>query len=72
MQSHRIRTNPDGIYLELEDDRWIPIMNADISHDSIHDFINEENAEGRHLLSYATRAFHIGMIPDWEETVTIL
>lgn len=70
MKEHKVREmkpedNPatgDLVYwVELESDRWLPLKEIP-THDAIHSFLDDEKKRGKHTISFATRAFRIGII----------
>jgi len=77
MKEHRVRKvpspnpeeNPTDIYfVEAEKDSWhevAPFEVCDDAHEAIHNLLDENKKEI--ALTYATRAFDIGLIKNWEE-----
>ena len=73
METHRIRsakstdkkTQPH-VFLEIEKDTWLEVMPA-FDHCSIHKLLADEKRKGIHYIRFASRAFHIGLINNWDE-----
>ena len=74
MEKHRVRSyasiddNPDpGYFVEIRADQWLEVAVLP-SHEAI-----EEHVSGGELyLTYATRAFNIGIVKDWTELEPIV
>jgi len=61
MNKHRIRSADNVLWIELTNDSWIPVTNEldEISHDSIHEFIDDNFTDNGGIITYHTRSFHI-------------
>ena len=78
MKTHRVRScNPiDGTinrhwFIEIEEDRWLPVASIEINgpniHRRIHGHLEHERVSNTISIGFATRAFNIGIIKDWQE-----
>ena len=79
MKLHRARTAKPQIdgqtephhFIELEADIWVEVSDLDFTHEAIHRFLEKEREEGVFHLRYASNAFRVGLVRDWEEAKPI-
>ena len=58
-------------FIELEPDSWIEVGDLSFQHKAIHRFLEKEQEEQVFHLRFASRAFHIGLVRDWEDLTPI-
>jgi|TARA_Y100000296_G_scaffold83072_1_gene113245 hypothetical protein len=74
MNIHGVRSAPDTllgatpnsktIYVEMEQDSWLPVLEIP-THDMVHRYLENETKAGVYAMRYHTRAFAIGLIKEW-------
>ena len=73
MNSHRVRSakscdsNPEKhLFVEVTEDSWLEVAELP-THNMIEDYVETEEFSGKGVLRLSERAFHIGIVKNWQD-----
>ncbi len=76
MEKHRVKSttvtdNTKFYFVEVKEDEWLDTTELP-THKQIHELIKKENKDNCFHMKFATRAFHIGIIPNSKNEIPIM